>query len=87
MLVVRFTALWCTSCLIMKSRWDMLFLEHPEFEVIDFDYDEEQDMVKKYFVGQTLPVMIVFDNEEEVLRVIGEKSKKELFHIFEGLRI
>ena len=57
--------------------------EKTEDEEDDFDEDEEK--VKKYNVGNILPVIIVFDEEKEIKRIIGEKSKKELFDSIEEL--
>jgi thiol-disulfide isomerase/thioredoxin len=54
-------------------------------DIISYDYDEDEE-VKNYNVGAKLPVLIVLDKEgNEVTRIIGEKTKKELKTILEGL--
>ena len=44
--------------------------------------DEE---VKKYDVGRKLPVLILLDeNDKEIKRIIGERSKKDLVKEIKG---
>ncbi|MBU1145761.1 MAG: thioredoxin family protein [Firmicutes bacterium] len=85
MKILRITALWCSSCLIMKSRWKVVFETFNEIELIDYDYDQDEKLIKQLQIGQILPVLIVFQNDIEVARIIGEKSVKELIKTFEGL--
>jgi thiol-disulfide isomerase/thioredoxin len=85
MTVVRFTAVWCPSCLIMKSRWRVFFRDHPGFEIVDYDYDDDSDAVSAYGIGDVLPVMILVDGGREILRLVGEKSTKELEKLFGGV--
>ena len=84
MQIVRFTALWCTSCLLMKSRWKEFFKDYPNIDIIDVDFDDSPDLVEKYQIGTTLPVMIVYnENQIEMKRIVGEKSVKELKRLFQ----
>jgi len=85
MTVLRFTAVWCPSCLIMKSRWRVFFRDRPAFRQVDYDYDDDGDAVRQYGVGDVLPVMIVLDGSREVLRLVGEKTMKELERLFGGI--
>ena len=43
-------------------------------------YPEE---VKKYDIGDVLPVVIFMDNDKEVFRLVGEKSKEEIVKAIE----
>ncbi|OHE42297.1 MAG: hypothetical protein A2Y16_05765 [Tenericutes bacterium GWF2_57_13] len=85
MTVLRFTAVWCPSCLIMKSRWRVFFKERAGFTMVDYDYDDDADAVKTYGIGDVLPVMIVLDGTKEILRLVGEKTMKELDRFFGGI--
>lgn len=85
MKIVRITAMWCMSCLAMKKTWKKAFKDYPEIEIIDLDYDFNSDEVKPYEVGKILPVLIIYKNGEEVQRIIGEKSLKEMNSIIEVL--
>ncbi len=78
MKAVRVGALWCPSCLIMRSRWNKVFATHPEIEIEEVDYDEQPQRVENLAVGTLLPVVILMKNDLEVTRVIGEKSAKDL---------
>ena len=85
MKVVRITALWCVSCLVMQKVWQKVFSEIEDLEIIDYDYDEDLEIIKDLEIGKTLPVLIVYLGEKKELRVIGEKSYKEMIKIFEDL--
>ena len=78
MKIVRINAMWCPGCLISKSIWKELENEYPKNEYIDYDYDLDEEEIEKYNVGEILPVVIIFDKDKEVKRIIGEKTKKEL---------
>ena len=81
MKIVLITAMWCSSCIIMRPRYDK-FKEMFEFVELDYDYDD----VSIYNPDKTLPVAIVFKENKEIKRIIGEKSNKELNKIFEELK-
>ena len=70
--------MWCPGCLISKSIWKELENEFPKNEYIDYDYDLDEEEIEKYNIGDILPVVIIFDKDKEVKRIIGEKTKKEL---------
>ena len=75
MKIVRISAIWCSSCIIMKSRLNEI-LKDKDIEVIDLDYDT--DDIDGYNVGDTLPVIIKIKDNKEIDRLVGEHSKKEL---------
>lgn len=75
MKIVRIGASWCSSCLIMKSRFQEVIDTLSDIEIINYDYDFDDDKVEEYNVGEVLPVYIRLDNNE---RLIGEKSKEEI---------
>ncbi len=85
MKIVRVTALWCMSCLAMKRVWRKVFSEYPDIEIVDLDYDEDREEVDKLAVTGTLPVVIIFKDDKELARVAGEKTKKQMVEILEGL--
>lgn len=41
--------------------------------------------MKKYNVGDVLPVFIFYKDDEEVIRVVGEKSEEQLLKIIEEI--
>ena len=78
MKVVKITAIWCTSCIIMNKVWNQL-QEKYNFETISYDLDMDEDEVENYNVGDKLPVFIFQDdNNNELFRIIGEKKIEEM---------
>ena len=69
------SALWCPACIITNNALDKIIEEkNIDVEKLDYDFDD----VSKYNVGRTLPEIIVFFNDKEIGRIIGEKNYKEL---------
>lgn len=84
MKVVKINALWCSACLVMNKVWKKIEDKY-NFEVLQLDYDMDEEEVEKYNVGEVLPVFIFFDGDKEILRVIGEKSEKEFLELIKRL--
>ena len=78
MKIVRISSSWCVSCIIMNKIWKELQEKYSDIEYIEYDYDLD-DEAKKYNPGNILPVMILIKNDEEIKRIIGEKTKQEVF--------
>lgn len=84
MKIIKITAMWCPSCLIMNDLITDIVNESI-FELVSYDFDIDQDMVEKYNVGTLLPVLIkIDDNGNEIKRITGEHSKKEIIDFIEG---
>lgn len=81
MKLIKISAMWCPACLIMRSRLDNLDLS---IEQVEYDYDLDEDIVKKYDVGEILPVFILIDNDKEIARLVGEKTKEEILDFLKG---
>ncbi len=80
MKVIKISAVWCGSCIKMKKIWNEIENEYNlEVENLDLDFDEDE--VKKYNVGDILPVSIFLVNNKEVERLIGEKTKEEIIGV------
>ncbi len=78
MKVIKITAIWCTSCIIMNKVWKEI-QEKYNFDTISYDLDMDEDEVEKYEVGDKLPVFIFQDdNNNELFRIIGEKKIEEM---------
>ena len=85
MKIIKITAMWCMSCLVMKNVWNKVFSNLDNVEIIDYDYDDDFEEIKNLNIGDILPVVIIYKNGLEVKRIIGEKSKKEMLKILEDL--
>lgn len=83
--VILINAVWCGSCIIMKNRWSEIEKEY-NINLIRYDYDFDEDDVKKYNVGTVLPVSIFLDkNGNEIYRLNGEKKKEELVKVIDSI--
>lgn len=86
MRLIRISAVWCTSCLVTHHIWELLKEKYPNYSYEEVDYDFDEEMVKKYEIGSIIPVIIVLnDKNEEITRIVGEKSKEEIFSIIDKL--
>jgi thiol-disulfide isomerase/thioredoxin len=82
MRVLKFGAVWCPSCLVMRPRWKEIEEENHWLKNEYFEFDENKDIVEKYKVGESLPVFIFLDKDDnEFLRLKGEISKDDLLKI------
>jgi len=87
MKILKFGAVWCSGCLVMKPRWQEIEKELPWLETQYFDFDQDKEAVEKYKIDQNLPVFIFLDkNGQEMERLSGEPSKQELFKLIEQYR-
>lgn len=78
MKIVKINAMWCGGCLSMHKIWKQIEEEYKNIEIISYDYDMDEDIVKTYNVGNLLPVSIFFQDDKEVARLNGEKTKREI---------
>jgi thiol-disulfide isomerase/thioredoxin len=79
MKVLKFGAVWCPGCLIMKPRWAEIEHENPWLGTEYFDFDTDKEAVAKHNINATLPTFVFLDKDgNELLRLNGEIDKKEL---------
>lgn len=83
MKIVRISAIWCTSCILTTKDFNEIKEKYKGIEYEELDYDT--DNLDEYNVGDTLPVIIVYKDNKEVTRIIGEKRFKEIDKVLEGL--
>ena len=82
MKVLKFGAVWCPGCLIMKPRWKELEAENVWLQTEYYDFDNDKEAVNKYNITDTLPTFIFLDKEDnEILRLNGEIDKDELVNL------
>jgi len=85
MKVLKFGAVWCSGCLVMKPRWTEIEAENPWLQTEYHDFDNEKEIVNKYQIDDTLPTFVFLDkDDQEFLRLNGEVSKDELLKIIEN---
>jgi thiol-disulfide isomerase/thioredoxin len=83
MKVLKFGAVWCNGCLVMRPRWQEIEKANPWLKTEYFDFDKDKEMAAKYNITSgVLPVFIFLDKEEkEILRLSGEVEKGKLLKI------
>lgn len=88
MKVIKFGAIWCNGCLVMRPRWAEIEKENPWLKTEYFDFDQDKKMVTQYGVESgVLPVFIFLDKKgQEVIRLSGEVEKKELVEVITKYR-
>ena len=86
MKIIKINAMWCLGCLSMHKVWQTIEKEYPDIGFISYDYDMDEDIVKSFNPGEVLPVTIFMKGEEEVSRLNGEKSVKEIKEVIESIR-
>ncbi len=81
MKVLKFGAIWCTECIVMKPMWQEIEKESPELKTEYYDADENPEIIKEYSITN-LPVFIFLDKDNnEFLRLKGVQNKKNLIEI------
>lgn len=85
MKMVIISAVWCPDCLIMKKELKKIKEKYPDINYMEYDYDMDENIIKKYNVSNTLPLIIIEKNNEEVFRSSGAKKEKELINIIESI--
>lgn len=78
MKIIKISAVWCPGCLVMRPIWKKLN-EKYDLNIVEYDYDIDEEEIKKYNVGDLLPVVIFNDDAgNEIKRITGEKKFDEL---------
>ena len=84
MKVIKIGAVWCSGCVVMKSRWIEIEKAQPWLKTEYYDFDQDKKELKKYKAENEnrLPVFIFLDKKGvEFLRLRGEISVNELLEI------
>ena len=78
MKIIKIGAIWCPGCLVMRQVWKKIKEKYTLY-IIDYDVDMNNEEVEKFNINDKLPVTIFLDdNDNELSRLTGEKSLKEL---------
>ena len=78
MKIIKINAMWCPGCIAMHSVWNDIQKKYPDIEVVGYDYDIDEEAVKKFNPGNILPITIFIIDGKEVDRLNGEKTIKKL---------
>jgi thiol-disulfide isomerase/thioredoxin len=79
MKVLKFGAVWCPGCLVMRPRWQEIEKENPWLATEYYDIDDSPEMAAKYSITKDIPVFVFLDKDgTEILRLKGEVDKDKL---------
>ena len=81
MKIIKISSMTCTSCIIMNNVINKLKKNYDlDIEELDYDFDD----VEEYNVGKILPVIIFYEDDNEIKRIKGEHSYEELERIIKN---
>lgn len=83
MKIIKFTALWCADCIVMRSTWMEIMNKYPELEIEHYDFDKHAEAIKNYQIKKVPHTIIMADSGEELERIEGLRSRLELFEVIE----
>jgi thiol-disulfide isomerase/thioredoxin len=81
--IYYFTADWCSPCKRTRPIVEEINRENPNVSVQFIDADMEIDLVSKFNI-RSIPTFILFENEKEISRMSGGKTKQELESFING---
>lgn len=78
MKVLKFGAVWCPGCLVMKPLWEEIEKDNDWLETEFLDADDHPDLMKKYEIND-LPCFVFLDKDGvEIDRLTGEFDRKTI---------
>lgn len=81
MKIIKIGAVWCPGCLVMRKVWNNI-LKDKDLDIVELDYDMDNEKVSNYNVGKVLPVIIFLDdNGNELDRLIGEQKEEDILRL------
>lgn len=78
MKVLKFGAVWCSGCLVMKPIWKNIEGENQWLNTEYYDVDENKELVNNYGITD-FPCFIFLDKDnKEIHREYGEIDENDL---------
>jgi thioredoxin 1 len=81
--IFYFTADWCSPCKRMKPIAEDLNREYSDINIKFIDVDAEIDFAKAFKI-QSVPTLVLIDEDAEARRITGAKTKEELLAFING---
>ena len=84
--VVKFWATWCQPCKMMMPTIKILEKEFPNINFISIDIDQVPKLAQKYKI-RTVPTLLVFNNGDEINRILGLSLITPMRKIFKEISV
>ena len=73
--ILKFGAEWCNSCKQLSKTLQELNIDYEEIDV-----ENNDDLVEAYHI-QSLPTLLILEDDKELTRLIGNVPKSALINI------
>lgn len=84
MRIIKFTALWCADCIVMRSAWKKVVAQFPNLEIVDFDYDTDETAVAERQIKKVPLTIFESAGGEELVRKEGMMDFEEIVKVIEN---
>ncbi len=78
--LIDFWASWCGPCRMVAPIVDEISDERTDIKVGKVNVDEEQELTMRFGIT-SIPTLIVFENGEEINRIVGARPKEAILEI------
>jgi len=78
MKIIKFTAMWCADCIVMRPMWQEVRQKYPNLVIEEFDFDENVDEAKMFGITNVPTTIFVSTAGEEITRQQGMQNKTDL---------
>ena len=78
--LLDFWASWCGPCRMVAPIVDEIADERTDIKVGKVNVDEEQELTMRFGIT-SIPTLIVFENGEEINRIVGARPKEAILEI------
>ncbi len=75
--VVDFFATWCAPCRMMGIILEEVSEEHPEFNIVKVDVDQNEALARKFGV-MSIPTIVIMRDGKQVEKHVGLMQKDDL---------
>lgn len=84
MRIIKFTALWCADCIVMRSYWREISEKYPDLVIEEFDFDDNPEIAAEHSVKKVPHIIIFSESGQELHRLEGMQNKNDLMKLIEG---
>ena len=81
--LVDFWAEWCGPCKMIAPVLDQIASDNPKIRIAKINIDENLELARRFEV-MSIPTLILFQDGEPQMRIIGAKGKGQLLHELEA---